>query len=335
MLFPQYSKQEVTLIDASWLCYRSLYSREGQKISSHVGNAFAGPSFILYQSLLALLRWRKNLIFVLDGWPSHKMEKMPEYKAQRETSRQEDPNYQLNRGIRKQLRSWILQTLPSVIAYLPDQEADDCIGSLAAQLSAKGVDVHIIAKDHDMWQLITPKIKLWEFGNGGPEEITTDSVKSFFDGIEPLQIPLYKAWFGDPSDNIPKLYRMPSKYACPMIRACHSVDECEQRLEEFIPAESGKTNWREKFREFLPQARLNEDIATIDRSLKVPFAYFNPDPQPLQALFDSYMIRQFSAYDLFEPLRKQQELTLQLLVNNQLFDQSRVIAAESVKNLLV
>lgn len=321
MLFP---KNEICLCDFSWLAYRALYSKESDRVSSFVGNVYAGPTFVLYQSLLAISKRWPQVVYVLDGWPKAKHELFKEYKAQRKETREADPNYQLNKNIRNQLRNWIVQSIPSVIAYLPDQEADDCIGSLSHQLSAQGVTVHILCSDKDLWQLKNSKIHLWKV-DGDFVEITDQDVNEHF-GVEPLKIPLVKAWFGDASDNIPKLFRMPSKYAMPMIKACKDVDECVARVGEFVK----DAKWVPKFVEFADTAKRNLDLATINRNLKVPFAYFKPDPQPLQALLESYYIKQFTADMLFEVFGKNQIETLQLLLRSGILDPQNTIPFEDL-----
>ena len=321
MLFP---KRTICMIDTSWLLYRSLYSRQSGQVSSFVGNVYAGPAFVLYQSILAITRRFENIVFVIDGWPAAKHEMFPDYKAQRVVARSEDPNYQMNRGIRAQLRNWIVQSIPSVLAFLPHEEADDCIGSLAHQLSAKGVEVHVLCSDKDLWQLMSDKVHLWKIDDGF-NEVTLKDVDDAF-GVAPDKIPLYKAWFGDSSDNIPKLFRMPSKYAMPMIKACSDVDECIKRLPEFVD----KADWIPKFQGFEKQAKINLELATIKRNLQVPFAYFKPDPEPLQGILNAYRVTSFTAQNLFEAMTQSQNGALRVLFDAQLLNQQNTIPFEAL-----
>lgn len=329
-------KKTVTLIDSSWFMYRCLYSPQSAKVSQFVGDAYAGPSFLLYQSIHTLLRKNsftagtegfENLIFVMDGWPKEKHEIFPNYKAQRKTQREKDKDHELKSSIRKQLRYWVIQTIPSVIARLPDEEADDCIGSLAVQLSAQGYDVNIISSDKDLWQLVSPKIHVWNIQEGQYTEIdNTQSLATF--GVLPNKIPLYKAWFGDASDNLPKIHRMPSRLALPMIQECNTVEECVENIDKYIPKKDEA--WKEKFLAFKDQAVINYKIACIKKDLKVPFGYFDTDVASLEQIFESYKIKSFSAQEIYGMMSANQKSTLKILVETKLLDSSNVLDYDSL-----
>lgn len=321
MLFNQ--RMNIGLVDWSWLAYRSVYSKHATQISSYLGNVYAGPSVVLYQSLAMLLKRFDTLIFCLDGYPKHKFEKFPFYKAQRREVREKDESYETNKALRGQLKLWLIQTIPSVIAYNPSEEADDCIGTLATRLAAIDyVHIHIISTDKDLWQLLSPKIHLWE----NDEEVTPARVQDYF-GTTADKIPLYKAWFGDSSDNIPKLHRMPTKLGIALVNASENVEDSIAKIPQIVPS-GGPTNWQKRFLDFADTARKNFELALINRNLPVPFAYFKPDFQPLAMIFDTYKITSFSASDIYEPLLKGQLTTLQVLLQANLLDPSKPVSFE-------
>lgn len=310
-----FSTPEVLLVDTSCILYRCCLSPEAGRISSYVNDSYAGPSFLLYQTLRMLLQTHRNPIFVLDGWPQHKVEMFKAYKAQRIEAREVDPDAERLKKLKSQLRTLILQSVPSIVAYRPDQEADDCIGSLAAQLSSQGVEVNILSNDKDIWQLIGPRVSVFKTGRQ-PEKITQAHLDAEF-GCPPEKIPMFKAWMGDSSDNIPKVARIPSAGVVKMVNACSTLEECVDRAGEFFKL-NGSVNWQERMREFLPTAKTSLQIATIDRKLEVPFAYFKPDLAPLQQIFEAYRIQSFSAGELYNELLRAQTDTLQLLNSRKL-----------------
>ena len=253
-LFPL---SRVSLIDTSGLLHRAVHSPQGQRVSEYNQNAWAGPTYIFYQSILAITQRFTNPIFVLDGYPKAKHDLFPAYKAQRKAQREKDPNYEFQKEVRKQLRNWVFETIPTVIAYSPFEEADDCIGSLAAQLNEKGYRVDILSSDKDIWQLRTPSTHVWRVGGEGLEEITQEMSDEEY-GVPADKIPHYKAWFGDKSDNLPKIFRMPTKVATALINGTKDLDEAVEKLPEFVAGD-----WLPKFEQFVEQARINFDLATI------------------------------------------------------------------------
>ena len=325
------SKKSITLIDSSWFVYRCLYSPQSIKVSKFVNDAYAGPSFLLYQSIHTLLRKNsftagiegfENLVFVMDGWPKEKHAMFPEYKAHRKVQREKEQDHELKSSIRRQLRYWVIETIPSVIAKLPDEEADDCIGSLAVQLSSAGYEVNIISSDKDLWQLVSPMINVWNVQEGQYTKITEEDCLETF-GVIPSKIPLYKAWFGDASDNLPKIHRMPSRLALPMIQACSTVEECVTRIDEFIPEKDQA--WKEKFIEFKDQAQINFKIASIKKDLRVSFGYFETNIEELEKIFEAYKIKSFSAEEVYGMMSRNQKSILQILLETKLLDSNNVL----------
>lgn len=321
---PLVVRRQITLCDVSGLLYRAAFSPQGKRMSEYTGIPWAGPTFIFYHSLLSISNLFSNLIFCIDGYPKARHDLFPAYKAQRQAQKEKDPDHEFRREVRKQLRNWVFETIPTVIAYSPWEEADDCIGSLAVQLSAQGIRVDIISSDKDLWQLHNDMVHIWRFGNEGLEEVTEEMIQEEF-GVPALKIPLYKAFFGDKSDNLPKIYRMPTKLATALINGTADLEDALARLPEFVTGD-----WLQKFQDFAEQARVNHIIATIRKELQVPFAYFAPTPESLQAIFDAYQIKDFCAQDLFRKFQPAQIATLQLLVECGLLNGQTVLSYEEL-----
>lgn len=323
---PLFNRKTLTLVDTSWLLHRSVHSPQGARVSGFTGNPYAGPSFIFFQSILTIAQRFDNPIFVLDGYPKAKHDMFPEYKAQRKVQREKDPNYEIQKEARRHLRNWVFETLPTVIAYSPFEEADDCIGSLAAQLAPRGVRIDILSADKDIWQLYGENVHIWRTGNEGFEEVSAETIQTDFE-CSPDRIPHYKAWFGDKSDNLPKIFRMPSKVATALINGTSSLEEAIQRLPEFVDGD-----WLPKFQAHVEQAKINLDIATIKKDLKVPFAYFAPESSNLQGILDAFQIRGYSAQDLYGALAPSQKNTLGLLVEMGLLNDQTIIPYDVLTN---
>jgi 5'-3' exonuclease len=308
MAIPLFAVERVTLIDASWLVYRSFWSPQAESISKFTGVPSAGPLVMLYQSIQKVYRDFTNPIFVLDGYPIDKATLYPEYKGNRTAAREADPDAKVKSDTRKSLRNSLVQTLPTVVSYIHDQEADDTIASIAVQLKAKGVDVHIISSDRDLWQLHQSGIKLWIPGDSGYRDVTDAMVEDTF-GTPAIKIPLCKSWLGDKSDNIPKIPRLPSKLVKGIINDSETLQDTIDRVHMLPPNEK----WKKPMIEFIPQAKINYQIVKIRTHLVPRFAYFRLDSQYLQNILDAFMVRNFNAYELYQVMIPAQDATVHLL----------------------
>lgn len=318
-----HSKQnKITLVDASGILYRAVFSQQAQRASQFAGQPLAGPTFILYQSMLQMSRNFSNVIYMLDGYPVEKFKVFPEYKAQRDAQRKKDPQHELRKEQRASLRQWIFLTLPTVVGYLPDQEADDCIGSLACQLRAKGVEVTVVSGDRDLWQLRAKGIKLFYPGESGTFEEVTDAMVEDKFGVPSHKISQLKAIDGDTSDNIPRVYRARVNMVQALVNGTDNFEDMwGEKLGQFVDAK-----WKPKFEEFRKQAEINYKLTSISEDLRVKFGYFNPDFAQLQGIFSAFSIGIFSAQELYEALANDRAAALELLVQHGLLTEADVLS---------
>lgn len=128
--------------------------------------------------------------------PTYRHVAQPEYKAQRAEQPQE-------------FYDQIPMTQEIVVAMggknceLPGYEADDLLATLAKQFESQGLDVTILTSDRDIWQLISPHIKVMSFKKGVTDTIVYDeALLKETTGLTPSQIVDYKAMRGDASDNL-------------------------------------------------------------------------------------------------------------------------------------
>jgi DNA polymerase-1 len=308
LAIPLFAIERVTLIDTSWLVYRSFWSPQAESISKFTGIPAAGPLVMFYQSVSKVYRDFTNPIFVLDSFPIDKVELFPEYKGNRQAAREADPDAAVKSETRKSLRNSLVQTLPTVVSVIQDQEADDTIASIAVQLKAKGVDVHILSSDRDLWQLHQQGIKLWVPGDSGYKDVTDMMVEESF-GTPAIKIPLCKAWLGDKSDNIPKIPRLSSKLVRNIINQSETLEDTINLVHMLPPSEK----WKKPMIEFIPQAQINYQIVKIRTQLVPRFAYFRLDSKYLQDILDAFMVRNFNAYELYQAMVPAQDATVHLL----------------------
>lgn len=142
-------------------------------------------------------------------------------------------------------------------------EADDLIGTLAVQAAEQGLDVVIVTGDKDMFQLLSPAVRIFDpvkdktFG----EE---DCLARF--GVEPARVVEVMGLMGDATDNIPGVKGIGEKTAQKLIAEFGTIEN----LLTHLPEVKG-----EKLRALLEtqaeEARQSRRLATILTTCPVSF----------------------------------------------------------------
>jgi DNA polymerase-1 len=139
-------------------------------------------------------------------------------------------------------------------------EADDVIGTLARQETARGGKVLISTGDKDMAQLVDGKISLINTMTG--KFLDPEGVRDKF-GVPPERIIDYLALVGDSSDNIPGVPKVGPKTAARWLQEYGSLDAIIERADEI----KGKVG--DSLRGNLEQLELSRRLATIRQDLEL------------------------------------------------------------------
>jgi DNA polymerase I len=148
------------------------------------------------------------------------------YKAQRPPA-PDDLRQQFNR-----LRD--LVRVLGVRSYeLEGFEADDLIGTLARSAESRGWRVIIATGDADALQLVTESTSVLTPVRGFSETVTygPEGVRERY-GIDPVQLPDYKALNGDPSDNIKGVPGIGQKTASKLLAQYGTVERLLEAVSE-------------------------------------------------------------------------------------------------------
>ncbi len=151
--------------------------------------------------------------------------------------------------------------LPAV--RLAGYEADDLIGTLSRKAEAAGFDVVIVTGDKDMFQLLTPHVRIYDpvkdkwYGEAECRERF---------GVEPARVVEVMGLMGDATDNIPGVKGIGEKTAIKLITQFGSIDELLRRVEEVT---SPRT--RALLIEQANNARLSRRLATIQTNAPLEF----------------------------------------------------------------
>ncbi|MBA5867904.1 MAG: DNA polymerase I [Nitrospira sp. CR1.3] len=167
-------------------------------------------------------------------------------------------------------------------------EADDLIGTLARQAEQAGYDVVIVTGDKDMFQLLTPHIRIY------------DPVKNKWSGeaecrerfgVEPARVVEVMGLMGDSTDNIPGVKGIGEKTATKLIAQFGTIEELLRRVEEVTPPRT-----KAMLIEQAENARLSRRLATIQIDSPVRFdpAIYRVQPPHADRLVELFRELEFT-----------------------------------------
>ena len=199
-----------------------------------------------------------------------------------------DPAYKANRAptppeLREQI-PWIKRLVPALglpLVEISGVEADDVIGTLAAQASAAKRDVDIVTSDKDMMQLVGPHVRLVDTMKDQVSGLA-EVEKKF--GTTPEQVVEVQGLMGDSVDNIPGVRGIGEKTAKRLIQHFGTIDAIFERLEEIESLGlRGAAGIRRKLEEGREDALRSRDLATIRLDVDVEFDADALARQPIDA----------------------------------------------------
>ena len=186
------------------------------------------------------------------GKPKVRMEKLPQYKAQRPP---------MDEALHEQfpMAKDLLRVLDVPVCELEGWEGDDILGTLARRGEAAGYEMLLFTGDRDMYQLATEHVKIVSTKKGVSEVqiMTPESVDDLYHGITPHLVPDFYGLKGDTSDNIPGVPGIGPKKAAALIVKYGNLDEVIAHADEV------KGKMGENLRAHVDDALLSREIATI------------------------------------------------------------------------
>jgi len=168
-------------------------------------------------------------------------------------------------------------------------EADDVIGTLAAQATEVGWETVISTGDKDLAQLVNEQVSLINTMNDSC--LDEQGVLDKF-GVEPGQIIDYLSLVGDSSDNIPGIPKVGPKTAAKWLSQYGSLDE--------LVAHAGDVKGKvgESLRTHLDQLPLSKDLVTIrcDLALGLELHNLSVKPPELDSLRNGFERLEFKTW---------------------------------------
>jgi DNA polymerase-1 len=252
------------LIDGHALAYRTYFALTRAGDASRWMTKAGEPTAGIYGFASVLLRLLEKdppeyLAVSFDTGRTFRHEAYPEYKATR-AKMPEDLKPQLER-IRELVTAFGIPVLER-----EGYEADDVLGTVAAQAAQQDVAVTILTGDRDLLQLASDRVtirlagqKLSEALDYGPADVKAKL------GIEPHQVVDYKALVGDTSDNIPGVSGIGEKTALALLAEFGSLEGIYTHLDQ-VPA-----RFRAKLEAGRASALLSQRLARIVTDVDIPF----------------------------------------------------------------
>lgn len=276
------AKPVLYLIDATATIHRAYHAIRGLSTSSGLPtNAVFGFT----RMLIKLLHdWSPEYIALCfdSKEKTFRHEMYPDYKATRPPM-PEDMRLQLP-YIREVSEGFRLPVIE-----LPGFEADDLIGTLAAQAEKAGFSVVMVTGDKDFVQLVTDTVSIWD---PMKDKVTNlEEVRKTY-ALEPGQIIDVMGLSGDTSDNVPGVPGIGPKTALSLIKTFGSMAQVYERIDEVA-----SKSVRQKLFAHKEQAFLSRSLVTIqtDVPLSVRLEDFKantPDKAVLAKLFKTLEFRQ-------------------------------------------
>ncbi|KKQ01867.1 MAG: polymerase protein [Candidatus Roizmanbacteria bacterium GW2011_GWA2_36_23] len=168
-------------------------------------------------------------------------------------------------------------------------EADDVIGTISSSFSSKEDKALILSGDKDILQLVNNNVFVItpQLGFSKEKIYDPDGVKLRF-GIEPRQIPEYKALMGDQSDNYKGAKGIGPKTAADLLNRFDNIDNIYRQIDQI----NGKI--KDILIEHKENIFLSKQLATILTDIDIKFdmnkAKFNGYSRNLEEFFLTYEI---------------------------------------------
>ncbi|UAB70225.1 DNA polymerase I [Vibrio sp. SCSIO 43132] len=242
------------LIDGSSYLYRAFHAYPGTMSNGDIPtNAVYGVVNMLRSMMRQFSSERIAVVFDAKG-KTFRDDMYPEYKANRppmpdDLRCQIEPLYE------------VIKAMGLPLICVPGVEADDVIGTLAAQASKAGMPVLISTGDKDMAQLVDENVTL--INTMTNVVMDREGVVDKF-GIPPELIIDYLALMGDKVDNIPGVPGVGDKTATALLQGVGGLDKLYGNLDDIAPLGfRGSKTMAKKLVDNKDNAYLSYELATI------------------------------------------------------------------------
>jgi DNA polymerase-1 len=212
----------------SWYAYAELKSTAGIP-SGHVYGSMALLFDFLGKGVCAVNRACLVFCYEGEGAKSYRRQFVPSYKIGRD-QKEHNPVPDVEKMFR---------TLPGLHVKAPQHEADDSIAYLAGRVKKPLV---ILSSDKDLWGLVSDNVRVYSPTEKIKGLVTKDNLEEAFDGLTEFnRVYLFKALFGDPSDDIKGVDRLQKKVFVPLINESTDLNDLLDRCSKIKLSDKTRT----------------------------------------------------------------------------------------------
>src|SRR5215510_7886781 len=275
---PQSDKKRLFLVDGMSQIYRAYYALPSLSNSRGIPtNAIYGFTMMLRKLITAE---KPDYLGVAFDGPERtfRHEQYEGYKATR-TAMPDDLGLQIPYIGR------LCQALRVPVIREPGYEADDIIGTLAAQAEKNGLEVVIVTNDKDMNQLVNDHVKILRTERTGEMKVLDAKAVEEKMGVPPERVVELLGLWGDTIDNIPGAPGIGEKGAKQIIQQFGTIEAAIGRA-----AEISRKTYRESLQNNADLIRQSRQLVTIDCNVPVQLdlealVYEAPDRRDAYELF--------------------------------------------------
>lgn len=209
--------------------------------------------------------------------PTFRHKQMAEYKAHREP---------MPDDLAEQI-PWVKDLVAAFripVFELAGYEADDILATLAQAGEDKGLDVYLVARDKDLMQLVTDRVKVLYMDRKEMTEFDSKAVEAKY-GVPPKAIPELLALMGDSTDGYAGVPGIGPKKAQQLIREYGTVENLLNKV-DLVRSVADKN----RLKDHAEEARQSLNMAVLDAAvpLEIEFADMaleEPDYEKLEAIY--------------------------------------------------
>ena len=183
----------------------------------------------------------------------------------------------------------LVQAMNIPVVMVPGFEADDVLGSIAAQNAGPSLDVFMVTPDKDYGQLIGPHCFQLKPGKAGSESelVGVQQLCEKWGISQPSQVIDMLAICGDTADNVPGVNGVGEVGAAKLIAKYGTLEGIYEHLSELTPRQQAQ------FEEARPHMALSKALVTIKTDMELPVTlddmrYTGNFRGKLAQLFDFY-----------------------------------------------
>ena len=187
----------------------------------------------------------------------------------------------------------VLDAMNIAVLEVPQYEADDIIGTVAARAEKDGIDTLVISGDKDELQLVGPHVNVLINKRGMTEFdlYDIDAMRERYN-LTPEQFIDLKGLMGDSSDNIPGVPGIGEKKGIALLEQYGTLENLIDHAEEI------KGKMGEKLRDNIETARMSKWLATINTQAPLDFDWKDleltePDIEKLIAIYTELEFNSF------------------------------------------